>query len=670
MHPALEQTYTIQSLIGQGGMSKVYLAMHKRLGTRWAVKEVSKHQNARFDFLAEANILKQLQHPMLPRIVDIFEDDQSIYIVEDFVEGITLETLLAEKSKVDESQCLIWFKELCGVLEYLHSRERPIIYRDMKPSNIMLQPDGTLKLIDFGIAREYKEDSQADTTYIGTKGYAAPEQFGKAQTDERTDIYSLGVTLYHLITGKSPYAPPYQFVPVRQLDATLSHGTEYILGRCTQSEPEERYQNVGELLFDLLHSYRFDRAYIRFRRVTLARSAILAMMLAASLALIGSGYVVMGRERVAAVQAAAARAEAERTAAIQAKEDQYAALLSAASDALESDFDAATQLLAEARTLFSDRPAPDRMEAYGLYSAGRDADCADWVEDALMRFPADSDLLLIGASAYFNLADYGQAADYFSLGAAASEMSTDNLRDYAVSLGRLGDIEGAQAALSALEGQGGASQVTAYVQGEMAYACKEYLRAEEYFLSALEGADTDALLRRCYLSLAETYRDSMAYEKSILLIDQGLSRPQLSGNTVLTELLGLACYNLGSSQEDDDLLTRAAQSFEAVIRAGVQKEYLFVNAFTAWQAVGQYEAAAATLEMMKAAWPRSYTPYALNATLLIMLENQKPESRRNYSAAYTEYQAASEHVTSSDETTQLQQLESLIEQLRAGGWIK
>lgn len=225
-------TYEIKSVIGKGGMSTVYLADHKRLHTRWAVKEVRKQQAARFDFLAESNILKRLQHPMLPRIIDIFEDRDCIYIVEDFVEGVTLDELLKQQKRVEEAVALQWFRDLCGVLNYLHTQKpNPIIYRDMKPSNIMLQPDGSLKLIDFGIAREYKQDSSADTTYIGTKGYAAPEQFGRAQTDGRTDIYSLGVTMYHLLTGKSPYEPPYQFVPARQLAPELSRGIEYILHR-------------------------------------------------------------------------------------------------------------------------------------------------------------------------------------------------------------------------------------------------------------------------------------------------------------------------------------------------------------------------------------------------------------------------------------------------------
>lgn len=246
MNPAFEQTYTITSLIGKGGMSSVYAAEHKRLHTRWAVKIVEKTPGAGFDILAEANILKRLSNPMLPRIVDIFEDADSIIIVEDFVEGITLDELLKRQGRVEEKQAVRWFRELAGLLGYLHAmKPRPIIYRDMKPSNVMLQPDGSLKLIDFGIAREYKEDKGGDTTYIGTKGYAAPEQFGTAQSDARTDIYSLGVTMYHLITGKSPYQPPYSFVPARQLVSGLSAGIEYILNKCVQPAPEDRYSDTG-----------------------------------------------------------------------------------------------------------------------------------------------------------------------------------------------------------------------------------------------------------------------------------------------------------------------------------------------------------------------------------------------------------------------------------------
>lgn len=252
--------YEVKEEIGKGGMSVVYLAEHKRLHTYVAIKEVRKQQCDKFNFLAETNILKRLHHPKLPQIMDIFEDEECVYIVEEYVEGVTLEEWLKQHGRVEELQGLQWFRELASVLQYLHEQQpNPIIYRDMKPSNIMLQTDGSLKLIDFGIAREYKRGSRGDTAYIGTREYAAPEQLGgTAQTDARTDIYSLGVTMYHLLTGKAPYEPPYGFVPVRQLVPGLSRGIEKILANCIQPDPKDRYQTAAKLLDDLEHISRIS----------------------------------------------------------------------------------------------------------------------------------------------------------------------------------------------------------------------------------------------------------------------------------------------------------------------------------------------------------------------------------------------------------------------------
>lgn len=138
----------------------------------------------------------------------------------------------------------------------------PIIYRDMKPANVMLKPDGNIKVIDFGIAREYKDQSLADTVSLGTKGYAAPEQFGgKGQTDARTDIYCLGVTLYHLLTGQNPCEPPYEIYPIRHWNPQLSAGLEAIIQKCTQLNPDDRYQSCAELLYALHHYEEYGAAY-------------------------------------------------------------------------------------------------------------------------------------------------------------------------------------------------------------------------------------------------------------------------------------------------------------------------------------------------------------------------------------------------------------------------
>lgn len=264
----IDGKYEVLKQIGKGGMSRVYLAMDRRLNKQWAIKELCRKERDKENeivvqgLIAEAHLMKKLDHPALPRIVDIIETNQTIFIVMDYIEGETLQTILKKYGAQDQEMVIEWAKQLCSVLYYLHTRNPAIIYRDMKPGNIMVTPNGSIKLIDFGIAREYKKQQIQDTVSLGTKGYAAPEQFGgKGQTDPRTDIYSLGVTLYHLVTGKSPSEPPYQLYPIRYWNPSLSAGFEKIIIKCTQLNPKDRYQNCGELMYALENYEKVDDVY-------------------------------------------------------------------------------------------------------------------------------------------------------------------------------------------------------------------------------------------------------------------------------------------------------------------------------------------------------------------------------------------------------------------------
>ena len=291
----IEGKYEILKLIGKGGMSQVYLAMDKNLNKQWAIKEIVKEARNRNNevivqsAIAEANMMKKLDHPCLPRIVDIINKEDVIYVVMDYIEGEPLSKVLQQDGAQPQDVVLEWAESLCGVLEYLHSQNPPIIYRDMKPANVMLQPNGNVKLIDFGIAREYKEQNLEDTVSLGTKGYAAPEQFGgRGQTDARTDIYCLGVTLYHLLTGQSPCDPPYELYPIRQWNPNLSAGLENIIIKCTQLNPADRFDSCAELLYALRHLDESDEGY---RRKQKRKIGLVAGMFAASIVFLAGGFV-------------------------------------------------------------------------------------------------------------------------------------------------------------------------------------------------------------------------------------------------------------------------------------------------------------------------------------------------------------------------------------------
>lgn len=265
--------YKILNEIGHGGMSVVYLAINERANKTWAIKEVRRDGAVDSSIVinglvAETNMLKRLNHPHLPSIVDVIETADSFMIVMDYIEGKSLDSVLRSKGAQSPNRVIEWAKQLCDVLGYLHSRERPIIYRDMKPANVMLKPDGTVTLIDFGTAREFKSANVEDTTCLGTRGYAAPEQFGgHGQTDARTDIYCLGATIYHLITGQNPSEPPYEIKPLGEWIPQLSgSGIEKIVIKCTQPDPAKRYQSCGELMYALEHVHDEDDAAQRRRK--------------------------------------------------------------------------------------------------------------------------------------------------------------------------------------------------------------------------------------------------------------------------------------------------------------------------------------------------------------------------------------------------------------------
>jgi serine/threonine protein kinase len=256
----LQNRYRIIKSLGQGGMGAVYLAQDSRLGGKAvAIKELNpgilKPQDRQWAVSAfdqEARILAQLNHPALTAVTDYFSESGLLYLVMEYVLGETLEQLWQKQPgrRFNSQIVLNWAGQLCSVLEYLHSQARPVIFRDLKPANIIVQSDGRLKLIDFGIARYFKPGRTRDTMALGTPGYAAPEQYGQSQADPRSDIYALGVILHQLLTGQDPTLHPFHFLPVAQLAPNVPSNLATAVTKAVQQVPQQRPQNIQE--FDLL----------------------------------------------------------------------------------------------------------------------------------------------------------------------------------------------------------------------------------------------------------------------------------------------------------------------------------------------------------------------------------------------------------------------------------
>lgn len=252
--------YQVIRLVGQGGMSNLYLAYDRKYNNAIVVvKEMTaaysdpKEQQMAVElFHREAKLLASLNHRHIPKVYDYFQFAGKYYLSMEFIDGEDLaQKLEAQKGPLPEDQVLEWGEQIATVLFYLHKHDPPIVFRDVKPSNIMLCDQG-VKLIDFGIARHFDQAKKGDTMRIGSPGYAPPEQYA-AQTDPRSDIYALGVTLHHALTGRDPTATqtPFLVPPARNLNPALKESTAAMLARATQLDPADRYQNILEMKNDI-----------------------------------------------------------------------------------------------------------------------------------------------------------------------------------------------------------------------------------------------------------------------------------------------------------------------------------------------------------------------------------------------------------------------------------
>jgi serine/threonine protein kinase len=294
-NPYLDRKYEVLKLINRGGMgSEIYLAIDRTLNKQWAIKKVQKTRNTEQtrQMMEEAKIMTTFEHPNLPRVVDIVDESSCFYVIMDYIQGENLKTVLKTEGPQDQELVVQWGIILADVLRYMH--EHGLIYRDMKPANVMLTPEGKLYLIDFGAVKRTSIPETRATRAIGTAGFAPPEQcsLDGPGADERSDIYSLGATLFQLLTDISPAKwlnEGHKTFDPREADPTISSGLQTIILKCTEKSPEDRIQTADKLKSYLANYKKFDSKYIERRKRVLRKFIVLV---ASSLVLILAGSLV------------------------------------------------------------------------------------------------------------------------------------------------------------------------------------------------------------------------------------------------------------------------------------------------------------------------------------------------------------------------------------------
>lgn len=271
----LDGTYEILKEIGSGGTGVVYLAYHRRLKKYVVVKRLKTSMRDPRKIRVEVDILKGLHHPYLPQVYDFLELGGEVYTIMDYVEGKDLQCFLDEGFVFQEKELVRWMKQLCQVLNYLHTQQPPIYHSDIKPGNIMVTANGDICLIDFNIS--LGGEPGADILGL-SPWYAAPEQYEKAQLtrihqdssflvlDGRMDLYSLGATFYSLMSGRLPDRLDAEFMPLRYLELPYSDALINIVEKTMEQEPEKRYQTAAALEKALDYIYKMDSRYQRVQR--------------------------------------------------------------------------------------------------------------------------------------------------------------------------------------------------------------------------------------------------------------------------------------------------------------------------------------------------------------------------------------------------------------------
>lgn len=559
-HTVLEGRYIIVEVLGRGGMGAVYKALDQRLNNMpVAIKEMSTGavvkrnlQASINSFKQEATMLINLKHPALPHITDFFSlGDDRLYLVMDYIEGMTLKAAVERRGPIPETEVLYWLEQLGDILDYLHSQKPPVIFRDLKPSNIMLTPDGTIKLIDFGIARHFRpESNKSDTTPYGSIGYAPPEQHGESQTDARSDIYALGATLHFLMTGIDPSKKPFFFERPSKL-VQISSEFESAIMKALELKLGDRPASVKELLSMIPGVAAPDQrrgkkpagdaqafvptgAGIQYddRTGTLCLTADIQQTLGLTMSSSQPQPQWQAGAGAATIPSPAASSLPQRDeppAEVTKKKSNKVILIAAcligmAVVAFVANFvfeqramanakmyqekvDQAIQLsnsgkYDDAEISFNEalKYQNNTLEVYQnlgrLYIKKGDPQKAisllsRQIEKGVIKND-DTSFYILG-SAYFDLKDYEKAAWYFQKAIEASPTSAGethdmSMRDLAVCNGRLGKYDEAESLLKTLEkSKGSTDPAVSYILADLNYARKNYSESARYYDLALTG---------------------------------------------------------------------------------------------------------------------------------------------------------------------------------------
>ena len=595
--------YEVLRPIGEGGAGQVFLAWHKNLEKNVVIKRIKDKFVGRINERGEADILKQLHHRYIPQVYDFIQTGGEVYTVIDHVDGNTLMQYIKEQVRFDEYQIVKWLKQLCEALDYLHTQEPPIIHSDIKPSNIMIDANGDIRLIDFNISFG-EDDIEKISGY--TAGYASPEQILKAQLyttggdhtgvrlDVKSDIFSLGASIYHIMTLKSPAKVFEEGGDLWDVGITLPYSKllREIIEKSLERDPKKRYQTAKEMLLDLESMKVRDGRYKKLNRDQFVYNAVLLVVLVTGAFMTIKGVQLLNEE---------------------AFETEYKKIADeAVLDNYNKTIDDAIELLNN-----------------GKYSKVLDKNKEE-----------KADLLYMIGNSYFEDEDYPNAISFYELMLQEYNGNPEYHRDCAIAYARTGDIQSAEGKLDTGLRYGLKDDDLYLVKAEIDLAKGERESAIGNFEKAIELTGNSTTLGRSYLLCARAYKQSGDLEGARDILERGKNVADDTWQIRLTREEGAVCMQAINQAGDKPSVwyETAEDCYKSLCNSGRDTPNDWLNLSLITKMKGDTKGAIGILNDAKQKYVYDYRIPMRQA--LFEIEYQSSVDKRDYKAAEGYYREA------------------------------
>lgn len=654
----LTSTYRIIKKLGEGSGGIVYLAYHTRLQKEVVLKQIKNTKKNIEKNRREVDILKNLKHSYLPQVLDFLEIEGCFYTVMSFIPGKSLQQVIDEGYTPTIQQLIRWGMQLSSALNYLHMQNPPIIHSDIKPSNIMLTPQGTICLIDFNIS--FFLDG---TTMLGyTNGYSSPEQKALAKgerdkkivLDNKTDIYSVGATLYYLATKTKALSPDFDFLKEKTNEAFAS-----VIKICMAQEKKDRYDDAFAMFKAFQSIPKKDKRYRDLKHKHQFIYAILVVILTLSILSCGLGVHTMKKEKVRKYNDLVADQITYREQRNQQKEEEV--------------FKKAIALL------------PSSIESYyqnalTLYEIGEYQKCLDFISYDILE-NEDLDLLQkkvvevynLKANCHFKLKDYTQAVQSYETLFKLGGRKYDYYRDYAIALAYDKQVAKAREKLQEAIDHGMSDDTIYFTKGEIAKSLEKDEEAVKDLKQCLSLTENTELMERSYILIGDIYEKNTALKEAYALWHEACEKLPAQKQLIIMERLIQTDINLAAQSNDSTYQKEAVSILEKIISNQWENYNTYDNLVILNEKLKNYEQAEIYLAKMVKLYGNDYNIQKRYAFLQIdyqeMLENQN----RDYKLFESYYEQAkdlySRRENQNDTDPEMELLETVHQMVVSGGWL-